>query len=110
MLELKMNEAKILRRQGKKITDIAQAIGRSERTVHYYLSCKTRARKKRQYPSKLDPYKSFIDSILEKTPDYNRVVMADSLKNAALTVSVSRMKTRSPHTIPSDTAAPSAKP
>jgi hypothetical protein len=60
MLELRMNEAKILRRQGKKISDIAQALGKSERTVYYYLSQETRARKKRRYPSKLDAYKYFI--------------------------------------------------
>jgi transposase len=79
MLELRMNEAKILRRQGKKISDIAQALGKSERTVYYYLSQETRARKQRHYPSKLNAYKSFIDSILKDTPDYNRVVLADRL-------------------------------
>jgi transposase len=32
-----MHEAHVLRRQGKKITELVQEIGKSERTVYYYL-------------------------------------------------------------------------
>jgi len=85
MLELKMHEAQLLRRQGKTIKDIALEIGKSERTVYYYLSSPPRSRKKRQYPSMLDPFKPYIGSILENDPDFNRVVMAKRLKKLGYT-------------------------
>jgi hypothetical protein len=37
MLELLMHEAQMLKQQGKKIGQIAEALGKSERMVHYYL-------------------------------------------------------------------------
>ena len=33
-----MHEAKMLKQQGKKISQIAEALGKSERMIHYYLS------------------------------------------------------------------------
>jgi hypothetical protein len=42
MLELRMNEAKILRRQGKKISDIAQALGKTANQVRAEASSKSR--------------------------------------------------------------------
>ena len=48
MLELQMHEAKMMKEQGKKIRQIAEALGKSERMVHYYLSQPTRSRKKRK--------------------------------------------------------------
>lgn len=82
MLELKMHEAQLLRRQGRSIKDIALELGKSERTVYYYLSTPPRVRKKRHYHSKLDPFKPFINSILNDAPDYNRVVLAEKLYKA----------------------------
>jgi len=82
MLELKMHEAQLLRRQGKTITDIAVELGKSERTIYYYLSSPPRTRKKREYQSKLDPFKPYIDSILDEAPDYNRIVLAEELVKA----------------------------
>lgn len=79
MLEFKMHEAKMLRNQGKKIKDIAEAIGRSERTVFNYLSEETKPRKKRMWPSKLDAYKQVIDNILDEDPDYNRIVLFERI-------------------------------
>jgi len=75
-----MHEAKMLKGQGKKIWQIAEALGKSERTVHYYLSEPTRRRKKREYKSKLDPFKPYIDTILEDDPAFNREVLLRNLR------------------------------
>ena len=80
MLELQMHEAKMMKEQGKKIRQIAEALGKSERMVHYYLSQPTRSRKKRKYPSKLDPFKPYIDTILEEDPAFNREVLLRNLR------------------------------
>ncbi len=80
MLELQMHEAKMLKQQGKKVTQIAQALGKSERMIHYYLCEPTRSRKKRTYTSKLDPYKPYIDTILEEDPSFNREVLLNRLQ------------------------------
>ena len=79
MLELLMHEAKMLKQQGKKIYEIARTIGKSERMVHYYLSEPTRPRRKRAYESKLDPFKPYIDTILEDDPSINRMVLFRNL-------------------------------
>jgi transposase len=79
MLELQMHEAKMMRLQGKKIWQIAEALGKCDRMIHYYLSEPTRSRKKRAYDSKLDPYKPYIDTILEEDPTYNREVLFRNL-------------------------------
>ena len=60
-----MNEAKSLRLQGMKIKDIAETLGKSERTIYTYLSDLARKRKMREYVSILDPYKPYIDNILK---------------------------------------------
>lgn len=75
-----MNEAKSLRLQGFKITEIAEMMGKSERTIYKYLSEPPRKRKKREYESLLEPFKPFTDTILEETPDYNRMVLLERLK------------------------------
>jgi transposase len=85
MLELDMHEAHVLRREGHQISTIAQVIGKSERTVYYYLSGKPRQRKKRIYPSKLDPFKPYIKSLLEDEPDFNREVIFERLKGMGYT-------------------------
>lgn len=80
-----MHEAQMLKKQGKKIYQIAQAIGKSERTVHYYLSEPSRSKKQREYESKLNPYKPYIDTILEGDPYYNRIVLHRNLKKQNFT-------------------------
>ena len=80
MLELQMHEAKMLKQQGKRIGQIAEALGKSERMIHYYLSEPTRPRKKREYVSKLDPFKPYIDTILEDDPSFNREVLLRNLR------------------------------
>jgi transcriptional antiterminator len=48
MLEQLMHEAQMMKQQGKRIGQIAEALGKSERMVHYYLSEPTRPRTKRE--------------------------------------------------------------
>ena len=67
MLELQMHEAHLLRRQKMTVSQIADELGCSQRTVYYYLSESPRARKKRVYTSKLDRFKPYIDSVIEET-------------------------------------------
>jgi transposase len=79
MLEFQMHDAQMMRRQGMKIRQIAEALGKCERTIHNYLSQPSRPRKKREYSSKLDPYKPYIDTILEDDPSFNREVLLRNL-------------------------------
>lgn len=80
MLEFDMHQAQMMRQQGKKIKDIAEALGKCERTIHNYLSEPSRPRKKREYKSILDPFKPYIDTILEEEPHFNREVLLRRLK------------------------------
>jgi transposase len=68
MLEQLMHEAQMMKQQGKRIGQIAEALGKSERMVHYYLSEPSRPRKKRKYASKLDPFKPTLILYSKKTP------------------------------------------
>jgi transposase len=70
----------MMKQQGMKIYQIAEALGKSERTIHYYLSEPSRARKNREFKSKLDPFKPYIDTILEDDPTFNRKVLLRKLK------------------------------
>ncbi len=80
MLELQMHEAQMMKRQGKKIIQIAEHLGKSERMIHYYLSEPSRPRKKRTYTSKIDPFKPYIDTILDEDPTFNREVLLRNLR------------------------------
>lgn len=75
-----MHEAQMLKQQGKRIGQIAEALGKCERMVHYYLSEPSRPRKKREYTSKLDPFKPYIDTILKDDPSINREVLLRRLR------------------------------
>jgi transposase len=75
-----MLQAHLLRKQGFKIKDIADRIGKSERTVYYYLSEKPCPRKPRTNTSKLDQFKPIIDTILEDTPDYNKILLFEKIQ------------------------------
>ena len=87
-----MNEAKSLRLQGMKIKDIAETLGKSERTIYTYLSDPARKRKMREYVSILDPYKPCIDNILKDDPDYNRSVIFDRIKKLGYTAKYYNLK------------------
>jgi transposase len=78
--EILMMNAQLLKNQGWKINDIAAHLGKSERSVYYYLSSFPSKRKKRTYSSKLDNYTQFIDSILQDKPNINRELLFDKLK------------------------------
>ena len=92
MLEQLMNEAKSLRLQGMKIKDIAETLGKCERTIYTYLCDPARKRKMREYKSILDPYKPYIDNILKDDPDYNRSVIFDRIKKLGYTGSTTILR------------------
>lgn len=79
--DYEMQRAVKLRREGKKIKEIAVEIGRCERTVYNYLDSEyvIKGTRKRG-PGKLAPYLPFIDSILKDSPDYNRILLLNRLK------------------------------
>lgn len=80
ILKLLMHKAQMMKQQGMRIYQIAEALGKSERTIHYYLSEPSRARKKREFKSKLDSFKPYIDIILEDDPTFNREVLLRNLR------------------------------
>ncbi len=66
-----MLEARILQAQGYTQMQIAEELGVTDRTVRTYLKARPCARKKPVRPSKLDPFKAFLEEKLEKNPSYN---------------------------------------
>ena len=62
-----MLEARILQAQGYTQMQIAEELGVTDRTVRTYLKARPCARKKPVRPSKLDPFKAFLEQQLEKT-------------------------------------------
>ena len=65
-------EIRVLRRQGKSIREIARMLGVSRNTVRRYLRSKGWPRYEREArPSKLDPFKRYIDErVKAATPDW----------------------------------------
>jgi transposase len=78
--EHRMMKAEILQGQGLKQWEIAEQLGVSDRTVRNYLHPKPTPTETYQRPSKLDPFKPFIDSILEDHPGYNRELLIERLR------------------------------
>jgi transposase len=66
-----MLNARIQQAQGYTQVQIAEMLGVSDRTVRTYLKELAAGRKKPLRHSKLDPYKPFIEDMLEKNPSYN---------------------------------------
>lgn len=83
--ELLMLQAKLLRQQGFKVREIAEQIGRCERTVYTYLKQEVFSHRRKSRESKLAPFYAFIDNILQKSPDYNRILIFESLKKQGYT-------------------------
>lgn len=75
-----MIQAQILRKQGLKQREIAEALSVSERTVRNHLKGLPAMRKPRQYKSKLDPHRDFIKGVIEELPTYNCVILLERLQ------------------------------
>lgn len=75
-----MLKAKILQEEGKTQREIAAALGVTDRTVRNYLKRIDQPGKKRAFSSKLDPFKDFIDTILEEDPFFNREILLERLR------------------------------
>lgn len=91
-MELNMLTAHQMRRQGLKINEIATQIEKSERTVYYYLSKQPCKALRESKPGKLDPFKPYIDTILQDDPDFNRVVLYEKLKKLGYTGKISILR------------------
>ena len=89
-----MNEAQVLRKAKKTITQIAEIMEKSERSIYYYLSEPARPRKKRGFSSKLDPFKDTIKNILElkENYNYNRVLLYEDLEKLGYTGKISILR------------------
>jgi transposase len=66
-----MLDARLLQAQGYTQMQIATMLGVSDRTVRTYLKERPAGRKKPVRGSRLDPFKPFIEEVLEKNPSYN---------------------------------------
>jgi transposase len=91
-MELNMLTAHHLRKQGLKIRDIADHIGKSERTIYYYLSKQPCKSKRLIKNGKLDSFKPFIDTILQDDPTYNRVLLQERIKKQGYTGEISILR------------------
>jgi transposase len=67
----RMLKAAELRHNGCKQREIAAILGVSERTVRTYLKTPPAVRKRTARGSLLDPYKPYIDSLIDEEPFYN---------------------------------------
>jgi transposase len=77
--EHRMLDAHVLQGQGYTQRQIGEMLNVTERTVRNYLRYSPRERKRPVRKSKVDPYKPFIDEILEKNASYNGEVLVDRL-------------------------------
>lgn len=87
-----MLKAKILQEEGKTQREIAEALGVTDRTVRNYLKRIDQPGKKRAFSSKLDPFKDFIDTILEEDPFFNREILLERLRKQGYTGRISILR------------------
>lgn len=87
-----MLEAHIYRKEGYTQHEIAEKLGVTDRTVRNYLNSNPCQRKKREYSSKLDPYREFIEGIIKERPYYNCVLLFERLQKMGFEGKVSILR------------------
>ena len=90
--EHSMLEARILQRQGKTQTEIAELLGVCERTVRNHLKAMPAARKRPIRGSKVDAFKATIDAILDTNPSHNGELIYERLQELGYGGKISVMK------------------
>lgn len=90
--EHRMLKAQLLRGQGYKQHQIAEMLGVTERTVRNYLKTLPTSRKKTERTSKLDHWKPFVDSIIDKEPYYNCILLLKRIKSQGYTGKISILR------------------
>ncbi|WP_213996521.1 IS21 family transposase [Tepidanaerobacter syntrophicus] len=90
--EHRMLEARLLQAKGLTQKEIAETIGKSERTVRYYLKQKPGPRKNPVRGSKVDPFKPMISQILKENPSYNSEILFERISKIGYTGKISVMK------------------
>jgi len=81
-----------LKNQGYKQHQIAERLEVTDRTVRNYLSQPPNQAKRKTRVSKLDPFKPFIDSILNEEPYYNCVILYERLLSQGYTGRISILR------------------
>jgi transposase len=76
--KVKMHQAEILRNAGHRQKEIAEMLGVSDRMVRYYLNPRPEALQRPNH-SLLDPYREYITAKIDKSPNYNIVVLRKEL-------------------------------
>ncbi len=76
--KVKMHQAEILRNAGHRQKEIAERLGVSDRMVRYYLNPKPEAQRAPNH-SLLDPFREYITSKIDESPNYNLVVLRKEL-------------------------------
>lgn len=90
--EYSMLEAKQLKQQGKKQYEIAEELGVTDRTIRNWLKRPSEPPQRAPRKSKLDPYKTHINSIIEVDPLHNCEILFDSLINMGYTGKISILR------------------
>lgn len=76
--KVKMHQAEILRNAGYRQKEIAERLGVSDRMVRYYLNPKPEAQRAPNH-SLLDPFREYITTKIDESPNYNLVVLRKEL-------------------------------
>lgn len=83
--EHRMLDAKQLQAQGLKQWQIAEELEVTERTVRNYFKNDLSLRPRRQRESKVNPYKPFLEAVLDEISYYNVVVLQKRLEKQGYT-------------------------
>ena len=84
-MEKFMLKAHELQAQGFTQKQVAEQLGRTDRTIRAWLNQMPRERKKPVRKSKLDKYKPLIETLVRENPEINGAKIYENLSNLALT-------------------------
>lgn len=90
--EHRMLDARILQARGYTQVQIAEMLGVTDRTVRNYLKNLPRGRERPVRVSKVDPYKSLIEEVLEENASYNSELLFDRIVRLGYTGKKSILK------------------
>ncbi len=90
--EKRMNEAKILKREHFTQKQIADALGVTDRSIRNYLKLPDNYRGSVKRKSKLDHFKSVIDSMLNDRQDYSAILIFEKIKSIGYTGQISILR------------------
>jgi transposase len=77
--EQKIMDAKIMQAKGLRQREIAESLGVTERTIRNYLKSSPGKKERKSRASKLDPYRSTVESVIRENPYYNIELLFQAL-------------------------------